>query len=235
VDDSSIVRDVIRGTTKVNISDLHQVPSFQVFDDRAAIDELQQYFSPDAWRKVCTVRDAAHVTEWPCHTCKSTTGNQKKWVQYDHCLAWSYYSCVGVKRKPKGRWFCADCKWMVHDSRNIFEKNRVLSMQLLRLCFIMLWDDDGTVFVWFFCSFLSVVKDSSITVKCYSFIMNYKSDWLTIVVTYSRIRDWTAFIRICINAVNCSVCSYPVMFYNVMRWWWCCLRLIFFEFSVYDK
>ena len=23
---------------------------------------------------------------------------------------WFHYSCVGVKKAPKGRWFCKDCK-----------------------------------------------------------------------------------------------------------------------------
>ena len=25
-------------------------------------------------------------------------------------IVWFYYACVNVKRKPRGRWFCPDCK-----------------------------------------------------------------------------------------------------------------------------
>ena len=105
-----IVRDVLRGMTKITTSDLRPILSFQVFDDRGAVDELKQYFCQDSWDKVCELRAEGNVSEWPCHTCSGTTSNRSKWVQCDHCLSWNHYTCVGVTRKPKGRWFCAGCK-----------------------------------------------------------------------------------------------------------------------------
>ena len=30
--------------------------------------------------------------------------------QRDSKWEWFHYSCVGVKKVPKGRWFCRDCK-----------------------------------------------------------------------------------------------------------------------------
>lgn len=30
-------------------------------------------------------------------------------IQCDGCDDWCHYPCVGIKRKPKGQWFCPEC------------------------------------------------------------------------------------------------------------------------------
>jgi len=45
--------------------------------------------------------------------CYCKKGSHGKMIACDstHCtMEWFHYSCVGIKRKPRGAWYCNDCK-----------------------------------------------------------------------------------------------------------------------------
>ena len=98
------------------MSDLHAVLPICVTDQRAQVEKLQHYFESDTWRTIIARQASVSDAEWPCHLCHavrcpSTKGKaHQKWVQCDRCLMWQHYDCAGLNRKPRGHWFCSECK-----------------------------------------------------------------------------------------------------------------------------
>lgn len=111
-----VVRNVIRSGDLIQASDLRSDLAYQLKDVRAKIADIEPYYTADAWHIICQWKQCNTDTEWPCRGCgvvkssKLSNGKTQKWIQCDHCLVWFHYSCVTLTRKPKGQWFCTDCK-----------------------------------------------------------------------------------------------------------------------------
>ena len=83
-------------------------------DSRARYDEVQPYFTAEAWRAVTSLIDSFDVDSGVCATCSQLSGqgtaSNVKWVQCDGCLFWIHLNCTGLTRKPRSTWFCAACE-----------------------------------------------------------------------------------------------------------------------------
>jgi len=100
------------GTKCTNDDLLSDIDVGRVTDERFRMADVEKYFEDEAWDQVMTQLNIQMLAdiEWTCHLCNST-GNHagSKWVQCDRCLAWLHYACVGISRKPRGKFFCCKC------------------------------------------------------------------------------------------------------------------------------
>ena len=85
-------------------------------DDRAAVDEVKQYFSDESWEAVSELMASINTLTWCCCLCDEAdaagpSGKRKrmKWIQCDHCLVWLHHHCAALMRKPRGYYLCAEC------------------------------------------------------------------------------------------------------------------------------
>jgi len=100
----------LRGGTKCSVADLlPTVDVTVVTDERFRFAAMQQYFTDEAWDRLCAIINMELPNiEWHCQSCSSSASG--RWVQCDRCLAWLHFACVGISRKPRGHFFCTKCK-----------------------------------------------------------------------------------------------------------------------------
>jgi len=110
-----VVDRTLLGGDVVQAAELRDNILNQACDTRAAVDEIQSYFETAAWNAFLQWRDVFSDNNWTCSRCGSNTaasGTHRKWIQCDHCLAWIHFQCAALTRKPRGYYFCDQCKWV---------------------------------------------------------------------------------------------------------------------------
>ena len=111
-----VSHNAVRSDYKIQIGDVAAGNTVLALckDSRARYDEVQPYFTAEAWSAVTSLIDSFDVDASVCATCGRLSGHgtaaNVKWVQCDGCLLWIHLNCTGLTRKPRGTWFCAVCE-----------------------------------------------------------------------------------------------------------------------------
>ncbi|XP_065660430.1 uncharacterized protein LOC136084293 [Hydra vulgaris] len=108
----TVAQQVLHESAKITTCQFLKHLSNKIADKRASLDDIKQYFEEAAWAEVIKQCEAVSIEKWPCQLCgqSKADGKSQKWLQCDHCLDWSHYVCLQISCKPKGYWFCAQCK-----------------------------------------------------------------------------------------------------------------------------
>jgi len=91
---------------------LADLPFSLLKEDRFQLRRLEPHFQQSAWAELKRKVDEDN-SEWHCSLCDESTqpvGRHCRWVQCDACIVWLHFQCVGIKRKPRGNFFCSSCK-----------------------------------------------------------------------------------------------------------------------------
>ena len=81
-----------------------------ILDENVDIHLIRKFFTNDAWLLIMSVirqKQSSHV--FTCKQCHHHLEDSPS-IGCDHCLTWSHMKCVGLKDRPKSRyWFCRSC------------------------------------------------------------------------------------------------------------------------------
>lgn len=91
---------------------LADLPFSLLKEDRFQLRRLEPHFQQSAWAELKRKVDEDN-SEWHCSLCDESTqpvGRHCRWVQCYACIVWLHFQYVGIKRKPRGNFFCSSCK-----------------------------------------------------------------------------------------------------------------------------
>ena len=80
-----------------------------VADENVDLNLIRKHFTYDGWM-VCeqVINKKAMKMEWKCNVCHHDLGGDS--VACDCCLLWYHFTCVGLTKHPKTKyWFCRSC------------------------------------------------------------------------------------------------------------------------------
>ena len=81
-----------------------------VLDDNVDLHIIRKFFTDDAWLLLTdVVKQKRKHHSYVCQVCFHNLDEEAS-ILCDHCLLWSHMSCVGLKERPKSKWwFCRSC------------------------------------------------------------------------------------------------------------------------------
>ena len=108
MDQSTCTKGVLLGEESVECVP-EKIPS-SALDDNVDINMIQKFFDVDGWLAVSAVYEARKQLPWKCQQCNTNLEDSDPPIGCDSCLNWNRWRCVGLKTKPKRKfWFCKEC------------------------------------------------------------------------------------------------------------------------------
>ena len=108
VDVSTRTEGVLLGEESVECVP-ENIPS-SALDENVDINMIRKFFDADGWLAVSGVYEARKQLPWKCQQCNTNLEDSDPSIGCDSCLNWNHWRCVGLKTKPKRKfWFCKDC------------------------------------------------------------------------------------------------------------------------------
>ncbi|XP_062522978.1 uncharacterized protein LOC134197649 [Corticium candelabrum] len=99
--DADLAADVLKNSQQLlserDVEDRPEMVTDAVLDENVDIHLIRKYFQHDAWLL---------VTQY----CSHDLDDESQAILCNHCLQWFHMKCVGLKQKPKKKyWFCRHC------------------------------------------------------------------------------------------------------------------------------
>lgn len=81
-----------------------------VLDENVDIHLIRRFFTVDGWHLLTeVVQQKRNKPVFICRTCSHNLDESSS-IVCDHCLLWSHLKCVGLKDRPKTKfWYCRNC------------------------------------------------------------------------------------------------------------------------------
>ena len=74
---------------------------------------LTHYFHDNGPKDVAEAVSSSDDSKTYCFCGKDKKGMMIACENPECIVEWYHYSCIGIKRKPKGSWFCPKCKYLL--------------------------------------------------------------------------------------------------------------------------
>ena len=111
---SKIAKDDLKGiiiSPERIQTNVHNIPDFVRDSNTVDINQIERYFSDDAWMILLDVVTKKRNCKWICPTCSKKLKNAEDCVCCERCLSWFHFTCVSIRKKQKAKnWFCRNCK-----------------------------------------------------------------------------------------------------------------------------
>ncbi|XP_069983312.1 uncharacterized protein [Penaeus vannamei] len=92
-------------------TDVSHIPDLVRDEDNVDLQQVERYFSSEAWGVVLNLVKKKENSLWICAPCTKTIKENERSVACERCLSWFHFPCALLsKRPPREYWFCRDCK-----------------------------------------------------------------------------------------------------------------------------
>ena len=115
--DADLAADVLKNSQQLlserDVEARPEMVTDAALDENVDIHLIRKYFQHDAWRLVTqVVRQKQETQGYICKYmyCSHDLDDESQAILCNHCLQWFHMKCVGLKQKPKKKyWFCRHC------------------------------------------------------------------------------------------------------------------------------